>query len=160
MKKGEKGILLGIAAVVLLGGVWKLVQLKDIDEKDMRIPFYSEASVEVRDRAAFLIKQYDCKDCHTLWGTRNVMQSVPAPPLDGIGSLKTEAWLYEYLSSENPQSILPTRLKPEYRMPSYAHMPEADRRILAKYLASLKVEDWYLDEVKRVEREKLYGVAE
>jgi len=37
-------------------------------------------------------------------------------------------------------------LKPEYRMPSFKDMPETDRRVLARYLASLKVEDWYLDE--------------
>ena len=157
MRRGEKGILVGIGLFVVLGAGWKALQLRDVDEKDYKIPFYSDADPKVAERAAYLIKKYDCKDCHSLWGTRNVMQSVPAPPLDGIGSLKTEEWFYTYLSAENPQEILPTRLKPEYRMPSFKDMPEEDRRVLAKYLASLKVEDWYLEEVKKKEREKLYG---
>jgi len=157
MRKGEKGILAGIGLFVALGAGWKVLQLQDVDETDYKIPFYSDADPETTKRAGYLIKKYDCKDCHTLWGTRNVMQSVPAPPLDGIGSLKSEEWLYAYLSAENPQEILPSRLKPEYRMPSFKDMPETDRRVLARYLASLKVEDWYLDEVKKKEREKLYG---
>ena len=157
MRKGEKGILLGIGLFVVMGAVWKVLQLRNADETDYKIPFYSDADPKIVERAGYLIKKYDCKDCHTLWGTRNVMQSVPAPPLDGIGSLKSEEWIYAYLSADNPQEILPSRLKPEYRMPSFKDMPEEDRRVLAKYLASLKVEDWYLDEVKKKEREKLYG---
>lgn len=85
------------------------------------------------------------------------MQSVPAPPLDGIGTLKTEAWLYDYFSAENPQSILPSRLKPQYRMPSLAKLTEAERRDLAAYMASLKVEDWYLEETKKAEHDALFG---
>jgi hypothetical protein len=89
---------------------------------------------------------------------KDVMQSVPAPMLDGIGSLRTESWLYDYLSSTNPQSILPSRLKKKYQMPSYASMPEADRKLMANYLASLKVKDWYLEQTKKDEQEKLTGV--
>ena len=92
-----------------------------------------------------------------LWGTRDLTLAVPAPALDGIGSLRDEAWLYTYFSSENPQSMLPSRLKPQYRMPSYAKLPEEDRRVLAQYMASLKVEDWYLPEAKKAEYEKLTG---
>jgi hypothetical protein len=89
---------------------------------------------------------------------KDVMQSVPAPMLDGIGSLRTESWLYDYLSSTNPQSILASRLKKKYQMPSYAEMPEADRKLMAGYLASLKVKDWYLEQTKKDEQEKLTGV--
>ena len=70
---------------------------------------------------------------------KSVFESVPAPALDGIGSLRTEEWFYHYFSVPDPQSILPSRLKPEYRMPSLADLPEADRRALAQYMASLKV---------------------
>jgi hypothetical protein len=42
-------------------------------------------------------------------------------------------------------------------MPSYANMPEADRRLLANYLASLKVKDWYLEQTKNEEHDKLTG---
>ena len=86
------------------------------------------------------------------------MQSVPAPSLDGIGSLRTKEWLYSYFSSENPQSILPTRLKKEFQMPSYANLPESERELLAEYIGSLKVEDWYLEETKKKEYEKLTGL--
>lgn len=42
-------------------------------------------------------------------------------------------------------------------MPSYAHLPEQDRKVLAAYMASLKVKDWYLEETKKAEYEKLTG---
>jgi len=77
--------------------------------------------------------------------------------LDGIGSLRSEEWLYAYLSAGNPQSILPSRLKPEYRMPSYSHLSDAQRHTLASYLASLRVKDWYLEQTRRLEHDKLTG---
>lgn len=83
--------------------------------------------------------------------------NVPAPVLDGIGSLRDEQWFYAYFSAENPQAILSTRLKKMYQMPSYAHLPEDERKILASYMASLKVQDWYLEETKKAEFEKLTG---
>ena len=98
-----------------------------------------------------------CKECHSLWTLKDMMESVPAPMLDGIGSLRTETWLYEYLSASNPQSIIPSRLKKEYQMPSYAKLPDADRHVLSEYLASLKVKDWYLEQTKKAEYEKLTG---
>lgn len=86
-----------------------------------------------------------------------MLQAVPAPALDGIGSWRDQEWIYAYLSTENPQLVLPSRLKKEYQMPSYATMPDRDRRILAKYLSSLKVEEWYLDEARQAECRKLTG---
>lgn len=86
-----------------------------------------------------------------------MMRAVPAPALDGIGSLRDRDWLYAYLSADDPQSILPSRLKKEYQMPSYAGLPERERRILAEYLASLRVEDWYLEETRMAECSKLTG---
>jgi sulfur-oxidizing protein SoxX len=85
------------------------------------------------------------------------MEFVPAPILDGMGSLHDEAWFFQYFSAPDPQKILPSRLKPEYRMPSYAQLPEHDRRLLAQYMASLKVQDWYLQETRKAEYEKLTG---
>jgi hypothetical protein len=71
--------------------------------------------------------------------------------------LRDEGWLYTYLSAENPQLTLPSRLKKEYQMPSYATMPEDERRTLAAYLASLKVKDWYLKETRAAECTALTG---
>lgn len=160
MKKGEKGILIAIvvSAVVFFAiNNYRMNRDQAASGVDRGIPFYSTASKELQQKASDLYKQLDCRDCHSLWGVRNPMQSVPAPSLDGIGSLKDEAWLFDYLSAENPQSILPSRLKREYQMPSYAAVPSEDRRVLAAYLASLKVKDWYLDEAKKAEYEKLTG---
>lgn len=155
MRKGERNIYLAIAGlvVVLAGYQW----YQSLVDPDPGIPFYTTASAELRMAAEEIYKQNNCSDCHRLWMVRNWYESVPAPSLDGIGSLKTEDWLYEYLSAENPQAMLPSRLRTQYKMPSYAHLPEEDRRMLAAYLASLKVEDWYLDEVKRAEFEALTG---
>ncbi len=157
MRKGEKGILVVIAVIVFVFiGINSYRQAQET-EPDKGIPFYSTASNEVRKKGGELYREQKCRDCHTLWGVRNPMQAVPAPALDGIGSLRDESWLFDYLSAADPQQILPTRLKAEYQMPSFSHLPEEDRKTLAAYLANLKVEDWYLNQVKKSEFEKLTG---
>lgn len=157
MKKGEKGILLVIVVFVVVFAVINNYRKSQEEGEDKGIPFYTTASEELQEKSSELYRTLGCRNCHSLWGIRNAMQSVPSPSLDGIGSLKDEEWLYAYLSAEDPQSILPSRLKAEYQMPSYAHLPEEERRSLAKYLSSLKVEDWYLEEVRKSEYEKLTG---
>ncbi|RMH19165.1 MAG: cytochrome c [Gammaproteobacteria bacterium] len=158
MKKGEKWLLIGIAIFVVGMSAIRVMQYSgDKPSGDGKIPFYSDASPALRKSGHDLFKRYRCRDCHTLWTVRNVMQAVPAPAMDGIGSIRDEAWLYHYLSAEDPQSILPTRLKKEFQMPSYAHLPEKERRTLARYLASLKVQDWYLEQTRKAEFEKLTG---
>ncbi len=157
MRNGEKGIIVAMILSVVGLAVYKTVKHSADVGPDPGIPFYSTADPALITRAAKIMHANECKLCHRLWGTRDLMQSVPAPPLDGIGTLKTEAWLYDYFSAENPQSILPSRLKPQYRMPSLAKLTEAERRDLAAYMASLKVEDWYLEETKKAEHDALFG---
>jgi sulfur-oxidizing protein SoxX len=157
MRKGERvifAIIVVVVAVVIGVRGW-LGQFNT--SEDPGIPYYSTASPEVSHKALAIYRDNNCKDCHSLWTTRNMLQSVPAPRLDGIGSLRSEEWLFKYFSAENPQAILPSRLKEEFRMPSYAHLPEEDRVVLAKYMSSLKVEDWYLEQTKKAEFEKLTG---
>lgn len=156
MKKGEKRILIGIVAVIVMMSSLRYYQVATTDE-DPGIPFYSTASVEESQEALLLIRREGCRDCHTLWTMRDVMQSVPAPALDGIGSLRSEEWLHKYLSVNTPQEILPSRLKAEFRMPSYAHLSADERKKLASYLSSLRVEDWYYEETKKRSYEKLTG---
>lgn len=155
MKAGEKFVLGSIAAILVFSVARSLLHVKQDHERD--IPYYSTASREVAETANEIYRANGCKECHSLWTMKDMMESVPAPILDGIGSIRDEAWLYGYLSSENPQSILPSRLKKEYRMPSYAGLPQEDRRVLAEYLASLKVKDWYLEQTRKAEYEKLTG---
>ena len=155
MKRGEKAVLALIGLVVLGGVVHSSLQVEGKHDRD--IPFYSTADQDVASHAMDIIRSNNCKDCHSLWTLKDVLQSVPAPMLDGIGSIRSETWLYQYLSSPDPQGMLPSRLKKEYRMPSYAKLPDGDRRLLSSYLASLKVKDWYLDETKKAEYEKLTG---
>lgn len=157
MRKGEKAILIGSAiAVATVIGVRAYMGHFDMSD-DKGIPFYTTADGELKSKAMKIYKTQSCKDCHTLWTVRDMMRKVPAPALDGIGSLHTEEWFYTYFSAPDPQAILPSRLKKEFQMPSYAALPEQERRILARYMASLKVEDWYLPEVKKSEYEKLTG---
>jgi sulfur-oxidizing protein SoxX len=157
MRKGEKGILIAIAVIVLVFMGINAYRQAQVKGPDKGIPFYTTASEGLKEKGSHLVKQYDCRDCHTLWAMRNPIQHVPSPALDGIGMLRSESWLFDYLSAKDPQKIIPSRLKAEYRMPSYAEMPEEDRHTLAAYLASLKVKNWYLDEVKKSEYEKLTG---
>ncbi len=156
MKAGEKFVLGSIGVLLLFGLIRSTMHVKQEHERD--IPYYSTAPQDVAARATEIYRVNGCKECHSLWTMKDMMESVPAPILDGIGSLRTEAWLYDYLSSADPQSILKSRLKKEYRMPSYASLPEQDRRVLAQYLASLKVKDWYLEQTRKAEYEKLTGL--
>ncbi len=157
MKRGEWLIAgaVGLLVVVALGRAI-FFPPSPPEERD-QIPFYTTADEELQRKASDLYRNLGCRDCHSLWGVRNITQFVPAPALDGIGSWRSEQWLYDYFSAENPQKILPSRMKPKYRMPSYAHLPEEQRRILARYIASLKVKDWYLEKARAAEYEKLTG---
>ncbi len=157
MKRGEKFILAGIVASVLATAAYKFYADSNQQEADRGIPFHSTASPELAHDAMVVYQKNDCKDCHTLWATRDMLQAVPAPALDGIGSLHDEAWFYRYFSAENPQEIVPSRLKKQYRMPSFARLSDEERRTLARYMASLKVDDWYLAETRKAEYEKLTG---
>lgn len=156
MRRGEKAVLIFIVLVVAAGAARPLFQAEQKHDRD--IPFYSTASPEATRDAMSIYRKSGCKECHSLWTMRDMTQAVPAPMLDGIGSLRSEAWLYEYLSSPTPQAIIPSRLKPKYRMPSYASLSEKERRSLASYLASLQVKDWYLEQTKKAEYEKLTGM--
>lgn len=158
MRKGEKGILIGIGvfAIVAMTGKAILMQ-RQKDPHAGEVPFYSDAPKALATKAATLVRKYDCRSCHVYWGKRDIMRAVPAPSLDGMGSLKSREWLMAYLSATNPQEIVPTRLKKEFQMPSYADMPEEDRTVLVDYLSSMKVKDWYLPETKKREYEKLTG---
>lgn len=156
MRKGE-WLIAGLIGLLFVGGVVKAVLEHGSQEEDRGIPFYSTAPQDLQSRASDLYRELGCRDCHSLWGVKSVMQAVPAPSLDGIGTLRSRDWLYAYFSSENPQQMVSSRLKEKYRMPSYASLPEEQRALLADYFASLKVKDWYLEETKKAEYEKLTG---
>ncbi len=158
MKRGEALILAAIGLVVVAGIARNLIGRQSADGPDPGIPYYSTADRALAREAGDLYRQNNCRECHSLWSLKSPLQSVPAPALDGIGSLRSEQWLLEYLSAPDPQSVLPSRLKKEYRMPSYATLPERERRVLAQYLASLRVKDWYLEQTRAAEYEKLTGM--
>ena len=159
MRRGEKGILaLAVLSVVILAVVksWQ-DQSQTQTIFDRGVPFYTTASPEMKVAGSDLYRRLECKSCHSLWSVRDMTANVPAPALDGIGSLRDEQWFYAYFSAESPQAMLPSRLKKKYQMPSYAHLPEQERKLLAAYMSSLKVEDWYLEETRKAEYEKLTG---
>ena len=74
---------------------------------------------------------------------------MPAPALDGIGSLRSENWFYEYFSVAGPAVHLAEPV--EGGIPhAVAGGPAggATGGSLAKYMASLKVKDWYLESAR------------
>ncbi len=157
MRKGERNILVGITRTVVSWMILSGLRKKRERKKDRPLPFYTTSTDQQNRQAMDIYRRYDCKSCHALWTVKDIMRTVPAPALDGIGSLKSRDWLYRYLSSDNPQDILPSRLKAEFRMPSYASMPKDELNILVDYLASLKAKDWYLEDLRRSECRKLTG---
>jgi len=150
-------------AILLLAGVFVFAVVQSIlhpsgpDTSERGLPYYTNADAALARSGGQLYKQLNCRSCHKIWAVKNLYETVPAPSLDGIGSLRTEEWLYRYFSSQNPQSMLPTRLKEKFKMPSYAKLSEQDRRLLAVYFSSLKVRGWYLDETRKAEQKKLTG---
>jgi len=157
MRKGEKGIFIAMGISVLILIAVKVYMASKEEGEDPGIPFFTTAPKEIVNAAAKIMHDVKCHDCHSLWGIKELTQAVPAPALDGMGAFRTEEWLFTYFSAENPQEILPSRLKPEYRMPSLSKLSEQERRDLAKYVASLQVEDWYLEDTKKARYEKLTG---
>ncbi len=151
-------------AILLLAGVFVFAVIQAMLHPDRRsqeeLPFYSTADAELARKGSDLYRELNCRECHSIWSVKSVMQAVPAPSLDGIGSLRSEEWLYRYFSAKDPQKILPSRLKKKYQHPSYADLPEEKRRLLARYFASMKVRDWYFDEALKAEQEKLTGKRE
>jgi len=159
MRRGEALILATIGVVVAGIMARNAINLHYAGGQVRGIPFYSTADKVLLRAGGDLYRSNNCRQCHSLWTLKSPFESVPAPSLDGIGSLRDEEWFYQYFSSPDPQGMLPSRLKAEYRMPSFASLPEAERRTLARYMASLKVKDWFLDGVKAAEYEKLTGKA-
>jgi len=159
MRRGEALILATIGVVVVGLIARNAISLGSAGEPDRGIPFYSTAGPTLTRQAGDLYRSNNCRQCHSLWTVRSAFESVPAPALDGIGSLRSEDWFYRYFSAPDPQSILPSRLKLEYRMPSLAGLPDTERRALAQYMANLKVKDWYLESTRTAEYEKLTGKA-
>jgi len=157
MKRGERNLLLGIAAVIILLMIINGARRADVSSQERELPFYTTASKELQHDGGMLYKRLGCKSCHSLWSIRDIMKSVPAPALDGMGSLREREWLFTYFSAVNPQAIIPSRLKKEYQMPSFASLPESERHLLADYISSLKVKDWYLDDARKAECRKLTG---
>ncbi|MDX8398195.1 MAG: c-type cytochrome [Mariprofundaceae bacterium] len=156
MRKGE-WLVAGLLGLVIVGAISKGVYTAYHPIDDKGIPFYSTASQDVQLKGSDLYRDIGCRNCHTIWGIKNIMETVPAPSLDGIGSLRSEKWLYDYFSSKDPQSIIATRLKLKYAMPSYSGLLESERRLLAQYFSGMKVKDWYLEDVKASEYKKLTG---
>ncbi len=157
MKRGEAVILAMIGVVVVGLTARNIISLRSQKQPDPGIPFYTTADPALARRAGDLYRENNCRQCHSLWTVKSVFESVPAPALDGIGSLHSEEWFYRYFSAPDPQDMVPSRLKAEYRMPSLASLPEDERRTLAQYMASLKVKDWYLESTRAAEYEKLTG---
>jgi len=151
------------AAILLFAGVFVVAVVQSVldpsepDTTERGLPYYTTADAALSRSGAELYKRLNCRNCHKIWAVKNLYETVPAPSLDGIGSLRTEEWLYQYFSTDDPQSMLPTRLKEKFKMPSYAGLSEQDRRLLAAYFASLKVRGWYLDETRKAEQKKLTG---
>jgi len=149
--------ILLFAGVFVVAVVQSMIHPSQPDTSERGLPYYSTADAALERSGAALYKHLGCRSCHKIWAVKNLYETVPAPSLDGIGSWRTEEWLYQYFSSENPQLMLPTRLKQKFKMPSYAGLSEKDRRLLAAYFSSLKVRGWYYDETRKAEQSKLTG---
>ncbi len=99
-------------------------------------PYYQEIT-EASEKGHQVYRKYECYKCHRIIG----MGHLPGPKLDGLASRRSREWLENYLTSPDPQKIIPSRFKKEFRMPSYASMPKKEREQLLDYLLSLKMKE-------------------
>ena len=157
MKRGERNLFIGIGLSIILIMVFNSYRQSGVTAQDREIPFYTTADKDLQRNGGLLYKKLGCKSCHSLWTVRDIMRTVPAPALDGMGSLRSHEWLFAYFSAADPQSILPSRLKKEYQMPSFAHLAQSERQLLTDYISSLKVQDWYLEETRAAACRKITG---
>ncbi|OIO69998.1 MAG: hypothetical protein CO186_02275 [Zetaproteobacteria bacterium CG_4_9_14_3_um_filter_49_83] len=150
-------VIILLAMTFIAAIVQSIINPAPVDTSEKGLPFYSTANAALERSGAELYKSLQCRSCHTIWGVKSIYETVPAPSLDGIGSWRSEEWLFAYFSAVNPQEMLPTRLKEKYKMPSYSNLSVTERDILAKYFSSLKVRAWYLEEARKAEEKKLKG---
>ena len=79
MKRGEK-IVFGLIALVVVATITRnIITLETQSKPDPGIPFYSTANAELAQAGALLYRNQQCRQCHSLWSVRNMMEAVPAP---------------------------------------------------------------------------------
>jgi len=130
VKKGET-VIWGVAGLISLVAVGMGFVAYNAPPELM--PTYQVDSKEAA-RGELAYRKNGCPSCHKIWN----LGSSRGGPLDGVGSRRDQDWLYRYLSSSNPQVMLPSTQKMIYRMPSFAQVAEQDRADMAAFLASLK----------------------
>jgi len=130
VKTGEK-LIWGVGGLMLVCGIIGALTHR---EETKAIPFYEEKSPAFEaGRAVF--DQENCRGCHTLWSLGNM----PGPSLDGLGEVRSAAWLETYLSAKNPQEIVPSHFQRQFKMPSYRHLSNDDMDHLIAFLTGLRV---------------------
>ncbi len=130
LKKGEMWMLVAMVFFVSLAAY-----LSQGVEKDYN-PYYQEIT-EASEKGHQVYRKYECYKCHRIIG----MGHMPGPKLDGLSNRRSREWLKTYLTSENPQKMIPSRFKKEFQMPSYATMPNSEMNQLLDYLGSLKMKE-------------------
>jgi len=133
VKKGEK-VIWALAAMITAGAAYVGVVVYNAPTKLM--PNYQIESVEA-GRGELVYRHGGCSACHKIWN----LGGRKGGPLDGIGSRRDSAWLTAYLSTDDPQAMLPSEVKPIFKMPSFASMSEGERSDMVAFLVSLKMRD-------------------
>jgi len=76
--------------------------------------------------AAALVKQEDCLTCHALGS----LGERKGPRFEWIGKRRSARWIAEYLGD-------PEAMAPGAEMPSYSHLSQAQRQMIAEFVVSL-----------------------
>jgi len=133
VKKGEKVIWI-LSAMITAGALYVGYVVYNAPAKLM--PNYQLESEEA-SRGELLYRQNGCTNCHKIWN----LGGRKGGPLDGVGSRRDSAWLTAYLSTDDPQSMVPSEVKAVFKMPSFAFLSEGERSDLVAFLSSLKIRD-------------------
>lgn len=134
MKLGEK-IIFGVSALLLVIG---LIFSYSVMKNPIPVSFVVDDTPESQ-RGSVVFRREGCKNCHMILGNGNAK----GPDLDGMGHRRDRVWLEVYLSSENPQAILPSKpdTNPYYKMPSWSKLTKQDRDDLISFLLAQKSKD-------------------
>jgi mono/diheme cytochrome c family protein len=130
VRKGEQ-VIWGTAALIAASALYLGYAVYNAPPELM--PTFQEESPEAA-RGELVYRKNNCSACHRIWD----LGGSKGGPLDGVGSRRDPDWLTRYLSSDNPQVMLPSTQKKIYQMPAFTMIRGTDLEDLVAFLASLK----------------------
>lgn len=138
LKQGEK-ILFGIAFAFIVVAVISYALLEVIRQRSDKPMFEARTHYDLTAegrRGSVLFRKHGCTSCHRAMNNGTNM----ALSLDGVGSARTEAWLYDFLRYPEKTYGSPTvdHGAPPKEAAYVANIPDKELEAIATFISELK----------------------